>query len=224
MLITSEQNRSWAGGEFILLMIKDIFYSLAGRYSPDAALAERLWIEIENSYTAAKRHYHTLTHLSDLHQQLNGHEREIDDWDVILFSIFYHDIVYNVLKSNNEEKSAELADKRMRELGVPETKIQQTKNHIRATKVHARSADEDTNIFVGADLSILGANWLTYSQYADNVRKEYSIFPDIVYKSGRAKVLQGFLNRERIFTTEVFFALYEHQAKANIKRELDEIK
>jgi predicted metal-dependent HD superfamily phosphohydrolase len=203
-------------------MMKDIFHSLAGRYSSNTALAARLWIEIENSYTARTRHYHTLTHLHDLHQQLNAHCHEINDWDVILFSIYYHDIVYNVLKSNNEERSADLAERRMRELDVPKANIQRTKNHIRATKAHAGGAEGDTNIFVDADLSILGADWLIYSQYAQNVRKEYAIFPDIVYKSGRAKVLLGFLNRERIFTTESFFNLYEHQAKLNIKRELDE--
>jgi predicted metal-dependent HD superfamily phosphohydrolase len=204
--------------------MKNIFYLLAGRYSADTALATRLWLEIEKSYTADKRHYHTLTHLNDLHKLLNGYDREINDWDVILFSIYYHDIVYNVLKSNNEERSADLAEKRMRELDAPEARIRRTKNHIRATKVHAPSADSDTNIFVDADLSILGADWQTYSLYKDNIRKEYSIFPDIIYRSGRAKVLQGFLNRERIFTTETFFKLYEHQAKANITRELDEMK
>ena len=221
-MIRSEQKRSRAGDNLFTEM-KNIFYSLAGSYSADTVLAGRLWLEIEKSYNADKRHYHTLTHLHDLHQQLNGYSREIDDWDVIQFSIFYHDIVYNVLKSNNEERSADLGEKRMRELDVPEAKIRRAKNHIQATKVHSSSADVDTNIFVDADLSILGANWPIYSQYTGNVRKEYSIFPDIVYKKGRAKVLLGFLNRERIFTTETFFTRYEHQAKANIKRELEEM-
>jgi predicted metal-dependent HD superfamily phosphohydrolase len=203
--------------------MKEIFLALARRYSASASLAVELWTEIEKSYTAHKRHYHNLTHLQDLHQALIPHHLKISDWDVTLFAVYYHDLVYNVLKSNNEERSAVLAEKRMQALKVPEEKIWRVKNHIRATKAHAGSIDPDTDIFVDADLSILGSNGPTYLQYADNIRKEYSIFPNVVYKNGRAKVLQYFLNREKIFTTETFFSLYENQARINIKRELDRL-
>ena len=97
---------------------------------------------------------------------------------IILFTLFYHDIVYNSLKSNNEEKSAELAEKRMTQISVSNEIIECCKAQILATKSHVKSTDSDTNYFTDADLSVLGQTWETYSIYYKNVRKEYAIYPD----------------------------------------------
>jgi len=59
-----------------------------------------------------------------------------------------------------------------------------------------------------------------YEQYCGQIRKEYSIYPDIVYKPGRKKVLIHFLNMEKIFKTSFFYDKYELQARANLESEL----
>ena len=43
-------------------------------------------------------------------------ENVILDWNILLFSIGYHDIVYNVLKNGNEEKSAAKATSSLEQL------------------------------------------------------------------------------------------------------------
>ena len=62
-----------------------------------------------------------------------------------------------------------------------------------------------------------------YDTYCQQVRKEYSIYPDFLYKPGRKKVLEHFLNMERIFKTTYFFDLYEAQARENLRRELSSL-
>lgn len=90
-------------------MLQATFAELTGRYAPrDPAVSQRLWTEIGSAYSRSGRHYHTLDHLQNLLVELSGVRSSIGDWDVVLFSLFYHDIVYNPLKSNNEEKSAEM--------------------------------------------------------------------------------------------------------------------
>ena len=89
--------------------MKDIFIDLVGRYSKDKFLADRLWVEIEHCYTQKKRYYHNLSHLDAIIGELKEYKNQILDWDTMLFSIFYHDIVYNVLRTDNEEKSAAIA-------------------------------------------------------------------------------------------------------------------
>lgn len=59
-----------------------------------------------------------------------------------------------------------------------------------------------------------------YLQYAENIRKEYSIYPDALYQPGRRQVLQHFLAQEHIFKTPVFRERYEKQARENISKEL----
>lgn len=201
-------------------MLKETFIRLLSNYSDNDRLIIELWTEIEKNYSSKKRHYHTLEHLDNLLGQLTEIKDEIRNWNIILFTLYYHDIIYNSLKSDNEEKSAELAEKRMRQISVPNDKIELCKNQILATKSHIKSTDNDTNYFIDADLSVLGQPWEVYSSYYKNVRKEYSIYPDFVYNSGRKKVLNHFLTMDKIFKTDFFYNKFETQAKHNLQMEL----
>jgi predicted metal-dependent HD superfamily phosphohydrolase len=89
-----------------------------------------------------------------------------------------------------------------------------------ATKTHILAADSDTNFFTDADLSVLGSDWESYSAYFKNVRKEYAIYPDFIYNSGRKEVLKHFLGMNQIFKTDFFYAKFEAQARLNLEREL----
>ncbi|AOP33158.1 hypothetical protein A0128_04390 [Leptospira tipperaryensis] len=78
----------------------------------------------------------------------------------------------------------------------------------------------DTNLFLDADLSILGEEWDLYSGYCKNIRKEYSIYSDSDYRVGRGKVLKYFIDMDRIYKTDYFFERYEKRAKENLRTEL----
>lgn len=201
-------------------MLQQSFTRLAGLYTADSAIINRLWTEIETAYSHPKRHYHTLQHLENLLTQLQEVKPQISDWDTVLFALYYHDIVYKATRKDNEEKSAELARKRLEELQYPADKIARCVAHILATKTHALSEDTDTNLFTDADLGILGADTQTYMRYAAQVRQEYAIYPDFMYNPGRKKVLQHFLRMEHIFKTEYFREKLEGQARRNMELEL----
>ena len=202
-------------------MLKETFIRLALTYSDNEFLIRELWLEIETHYSGKKRYYHSLNHLEHLLKQLTALKSGIKDWQVILFTLFYHDVIYDALKPDNEEQSAELAGKRMKQLGVSTELIEACKKQILATKSHVVSDNEDTNYFTDADLSVLGQGWEVYSKYSKNVRKEYAVYPDSVYNPGRKKVLQHFLAMERIFKTDYFCEKYEVQARKNLEGELE---
>lgn len=201
-------------------MLKETFIKLLANYTDNESLRNELWTEIEKNYSNTQRHYHTLLHLENILNQLAEVKSEIHNWDIVLFTLFYHDIVYSSLKSDNEEKSAELAEIRMKQINVPSEIIKNCKTQILATKSHIKSTDSDTNYFTDADLSILGQSWETYSLYCKNVRMEYSIYPDLVYNPGRKKVLNHFLAMERIFKTDFFYNKFEIQARENLTQEI----
>lgn len=204
-------------------MLKETFIELLTKFTDDISLTNKFWSEIEEKYSDKKRYYHTLTHLDNLQNQLCEVKDKITNWESILFTLYYHDIVYNALKSDNEEKSAELAELRMKQINVPTEIIENCKSQILATKTHQDNSDIDTNFFIDADLSILGQDIETYKVYFQNVRQEYSIYPDIIYNPGRKKVLQHFLEMDRIFKTDYFYAKFENQAKLNLHYELEYI-
>lgn len=204
-------------------MLKETFIELLTKYTDNDSLKKELWTEIEKNYSSKKRHYHTLEHLANLLSQLTDVKSEIQNWEIILFTLFYHDIIYNSIKSDNEEKSAEFAENRMKQISVSNDRIELCKEQILATKSHIKSIDSDTNYFTDADLSVLGQNWETYLLYCKNVRKEYSIYPTLVYNPGRKKVLNHFLSMDRIFKTDFFYNKFEIQAKQNLQQEIESL-
>ncbi len=170
-----------------------------------------------------KQTFETLLHSYTNDQRLIDESVKdyINDWNIILFALFYHDVIYKATKSNNEEQSAVFAGERMKKLSVPDEKILCCKNQILATKSHLQQLDSDTNYFTDADLSVLGKDWNTYEVYFKQVRMEYAIYPDFLYNPGRKKVLTHFLTMDRIFKTDYFFDKHEVKAKNNLKKELE---
>lgn len=204
-------------------MLQQTLTELLYSYHVPEDLCITYWAEIEKYYNNKKRHYHNLTHLENLLEQLSACKSQVKDWDSILFAVYYHDIIYNTLKKDNEERSALLAVKRLTAIRYAPGKCALCSQHILATKSHAISKNNDTNLFTDADLSILGAPAETYTAYTKQIRREYSLYPDFMYKPGRKKVLQYFLQMERIFKTTHFYNQYEIQAKENISAELQSL-
>jgi predicted metal-dependent HD superfamily phosphohydrolase len=201
-------------------MFEDSFKIELAHLTTDSLLIDKLWSEIQLSYSRSKRYYHNLTHLDNLTKELLPIKNQIEHWQVLVFSVAYHDIVYNTLKKDNEERSAALAYDRMGLLEFPLLLKEKCRLQILATKHHRPTADADTNYFTDADLSILGSDHESYLNYTKQIRKEYGNFRDILYKPGRRKVLKRFLEMENIFKTDYFQNKFEDQAKANIAAEL----
>lgn len=201
-------------------MIKQYFLESLKNYTLDSSQHQTMWDEIEKNYSKSNRHYHNLTHLNALVNELQVWRDKFANWDVIIFAIAYHDIIYNTLKNNNEEKSADVAVKRLSKISFPESLTVFCEQLILATKKH-EYGNEQTNLFTDADLSILGSDPETYKTYSSQIRREYSIFPDIVYNPGRRKVLLHFLAMDQIFKTKEFSARYESNARINLQEELN---
>lgn len=201
------------------MVLKKIFLDITRNYTGNPELIEKLWDEIDKNYSSPGRYYHTLLHLDAMISQLEEVRTKILDWDLVLFTVFYHDIIYEPIKTNNEEKSAELARRRLSAISFPENKISKCFAMILATKNHSQTGDSDTDYFTDADLSILGQPWDEYSTYIKQIRKEYAVFPDLIYNSGRKKVLNQFLQMDRIYKSDYFYKKFESKARENLLRE-----
>jgi len=175
-------------------MLRQLFLETLQKCSTNKELILQYWAELENLYNSNKRHYHNLVHLENLYVQLKKVKHLINDWDCVLLALFYHDAIYNTLGTDNEEKSAQLAKKHLVNTKLSKEQIKRCYQHIIATETHDISTDIDTNIFTDADLSILGSEWDNYKNYAKQIRKEYSIYPTLVYNRGRKKALKHLLN------------------------------
>lgn len=197
------------------------FHDLLHRHEVTAYGAQVLWQEVVTAYGAANRHYHTLQHLEDVHAGMAEVWSQLDEADAVLLAIVYHDIVYRAHRTDNEERSAELMRERMLlQVDLPMQLVERAARHILATKYHAQNQDPDTDLFTDADLSILGAPVDRYAEYTKQVRREFKIYPDLLYRPGRRKVLKHFLDMPQLFKTPYFRERFEEQARINMHAEL----
>lgn len=170
------------------------------------------------AYSEPHRHYHTLRHVGAMLLLLeqSGFLNVRTFW-----ATWYHDVVYDPLRNDNEERSAELAGPALRSLGVPDDVIDDITYMILATKLHeVGERPALVHAFLDADMAILGSPAETYDQYANNVRREFSMYPDPEYLTGRKRFIEKTLAAAAIFGHPWFHARFEQQARLNLRQEL----
>jgi predicted metal-dependent HD superfamily phosphohydrolase len=177
-----------------------------------------LWMELEKAYSAASRQYHNVTHLEEMIALFDIHHAHLQQPTEILYSIFYHDIVYKTTRKDNELKSAELALANLPQDAKLDKQL--VFDAICATQLHQHNTNEDINYLIDFDLKILSKPWDEYLLYCQQIRKEYKIYPNILYKPGRKKALQHFLEQEFVYNTALFRELYDAVAKENLSNEI----
>lgn len=201
--------------------LKSIWWTLASRFTDDQKIIVELWDDIQTQYSSENRYYHSLDHLEYMMETARSNKKAINDYDTILFSIFYHDIIYDINRQDNEYQSSIIAQKSLTKLGVPEPQIRNCMQQTLATMSHDQRDDADINLFIDIDLAVLGEEWEMYDEYRKKIRAEYGIYPDAIYNSGRIVILKYFLNMEKIFKTPVFYDNHETRARENLKKELE---
>lgn len=184
-----------------------------------------LWQDIAIRYNEAQRAYHSLQHIEQLFAQFKQIKHVLNEPHIIALALFYHDVIYAPTRSDNELKSAEYAVETLRPyLSAAQCQhiyalIMMTANHKLAECSNAQK-NFDAAYLLDMDLSILGASWSEYEQYAQAVRQEYAHVSNIDYRVGRIAVLTELLAHPTLYLTDYYSTRLETQARQNIKREI----
>ena len=189
----------------------------------EAPQADGHWVEIEAAYGAASRHYHTLGHLEHMFGCLETVLR--DPHPLVSLAVWFHDLVYDPMKQDNEAQSAGAAIRFGQRFGMTASDLQRLEALILSTKAHEPFEDHPECLaLLDADLAILAAEPERYDIYARAIRKEYADIPEALYLPGRAAVLSRFLERPCLYFSPDVQALWDAQARLNLRRELDGLK
>ncbi len=194
------------------------FHSLLGNYSSDLNFITTNLTHLITAYSEKSRYYHNLEHITSMLSELEEVISDVSSPDTVLFSIYYHDIIYDPKRKDNEYQSACLCRKVLDATDFKESAV--CFQQIIATKDHLLSTDSDTNILLDIDLSILGKEKRIYTEYSSQIRKEYAMYPDFLYKPGRKKALLHLLQSDFIYKTDYFRNKYEDQARKNLEDEI----
>ena len=200
------------------MTIEQHYSDLLFRLGFDTQAIPKYWKQLTKVYSGASRHYHNLIHLEEMIACFETYKIQLQFPDEVLYSIFYHDIIYKSTRKDNELKSAELAVDLLPNNTTVNKQI--IFDMILATKDHISKGIEDEKWLIDFDLRILAKDWEDYEIYFKQIRKEYSIYPDFLYNPGRKKALEHFLENENIYQTQTFRELFEAKARQNIKKEI----
>lgn len=184
---------------------------------------EHLFQALMTCYAEPHRRYHTTQHLDECFAKLDEIRFAATHPEEIELAVWFHDAIYDVKRQDNEERSADWAHSIVLGAGLPALPAERVHGLVMATRHDAVPTTSDERILVDVDLSILGAETTRFAEYERQIREEYSWVPDILFRSKRRKILKEFLERPRIFSTEQFFNTYEAQARANLRRSIEEL-
>jgi predicted metal-dependent HD superfamily phosphohydrolase len=168
-------------------------------------------------YSEPGRAYHNTRHLADCLAELDTVADLLEAPHRVELALWFHDLVCDPRRHDNEERSAELGEEWLRPAGVQPDARERVTQLILATKHTNPPADPDTQMLVDIDLGVLGQPPESYALYEQRIREEYAWVPKPDYIKGRGSVLNSFLNREAIYCTPHFRAKYEMQARANLR-------
>ncbi|HSV39255.1 MAG TPA: hypothetical protein VLI04_10870 [Nocardioidaceae bacterium] len=171
------------------------------------------------AYSTA-RGYHDVRHLEEVLDRI-VELGEADNLDVVL-AAWYHDAVYDAA-GDNEERSAQRAESELS--GQTEVDVEEVARLVRLTTTHRPDqSDHNGCVLSDADLGILAAPRERYDEYVADVRREYAAVPDRDFARGRLAVLEALNEKASLFHTELARSLWEAAARANLTREIDELR
>ena len=124
---------------------------------------------------------------------------------------------------DNEARSAHWAVQALSAGGVDAARCQRVHDLIMATCHTALPASPDQALLVDIDLAILGAPAPRFAEYTRQISAEYAWVPPQVYAVKRRAVLQGFLDREQIYTTPAVAQRLEQQARDNLAKAISSL-
>jgi predicted metal-dependent HD superfamily phosphohydrolase len=197
---------------------------LAAELGLDAARSERVGDHLMAQYSNNDRHYHGMGHIVSMLEGFDAIEADFKEPLAAELAIFFHDVIYDPSRRDNEEQSAK---KMIGLLGgrVDHGLLESAARSIEATRQHALTASHDANLLVDLDMAILGQPWPVYERYADGVMREYlPVYGEMAYRHGRRTLfLEPTIAHGAVFLTEAFQSL-NPQAIRNMQREIDILK
>ncbi|MFJ8688486.1 HD domain-containing protein [Micromonospora wenchangensis] len=173
------------------------------------------------------RRYHTTHHLRAVLDLVDRHADLAERPERVALAAWTHDAVYDprAAADANERASAELAGTLLTGLGVPAATVAEVRRLVLLTAGHrVIPGDRDGALLCDADLAVLATPPEVYDGYAAAIRAEYAHVPEVDFRTGRARVLDGLLALPALFRLPPLAARWEAPARANLRRELASLR
>jgi predicted metal-dependent HD superfamily phosphohydrolase len=144
-------------------------------------------------WNESHRAYHTQNHLLDLIDQINESKNQFEsnkDYEKMILCALFHDCVYDPMRSDNEEKSAEFFLSCCQEKNQD---ILDIKQMILDTKTHEATTPLSEK-FNQMDMNIVERDFNELLEWEKGISEEYKAYGEM-YKIGRIQSLESLLDK-----------------------------
>src|ERR1700732_4752600 len=110
------------------------WHDLLRAWKVDPTLTDQNFEEVCQHYSGSSRFYHQLDHVQSVLETVESLGSYARNLNAVKLAAWLHDVIYDSRASDNEERSAEYAERLCKELSIPEghlvaSLIGKTKSH-----------------------------------------------------------------------------------------------
>lgn len=187
---------------------------IEGSSDNSAAVYQR----IVDGYREPWRYYHTLAHIEQCLVMFEQCKSLTSNPDALELAVWFHDVVFEPGKPDNEKRSAELYLQLSE--AVHDDSIRGLVERLIMATLHDGSSlqDDDGVYMVDIDLSSFGLSWDDFLSDSQHLRLEDSRLSDAEYYRKKSSFQTCLLAKERFYRSDYFFERLETQARANLAR------
>jgi predicted metal-dependent HD superfamily phosphohydrolase len=186
----------------------------------DSPTSRTEWAAVVAAWGEPHRRYHDLAHLAAVLGLVGELEAAAADPAAVRLAAWYHDVVYDPRRNDNEQVSAERARAGLRGL-VPDERVAEVVRLVLLTAGHDPAPDDANGaVLCDADLAVLAGPPDAYATYASAVREEYRHLSDAEFTAGRIAVLEHLLALPALYRLPAVAGSWTPRARANLTAEL----
>jgi pantetheine-phosphate adenylyltransferase len=146
-------------------------------------------------WNESHRSYHTQNHLLDLIEQINEHKSKLSQtqYEKLILCALFHDIVYDPIRVDNEQKSADFFINCCSE--KDNIDLLEVKQMILDTKTHEAQTDL-SQLFIHFDMKVVESDYEKLLEWEKGIKEEFEpVYGKDQYKFGRLNFLESLLDK-----------------------------
>jgi len=192
----------------------------AGAADSSAAIHQRL----VEAYNEPQRHYHTLVHIDHCLAIFDQCKSLATNADALEIAVWFHDVIFEPGKRNNEAQSAELYQDLSTD--VHDNEFRGLVGRLIMATLHDGSSldDTDAGYMVDIDLSSFGLPWEDFMRDSLHLREESAQLSDADYNRKQGEFRSCLAARPHFYQTDFFRQCYEQQAHDNLAKYFDQLR
>jgi len=179
---------------------------------------DEIFSEIMNYYSLG-RHYHTIDHIIYMLDNVKDFKLTSKKKLKLEIAIWFHDIVYDSKRKDNEQRSANLANFFLKMVGVPKRHRKEVEQLILITSHKEIPKNKLEKIICDLDLKAMSESWQLENSF--KIRKEYSHLSYDDWNKGRKEFLESMLLKKYIYNTSEYRDGLEVKTRTNLIEELN---